>query len=516
MSRDDDNPSLFRGDPSMLLLDEAISEEVRRRPRRADGDRGSAFGHDDGYDAGRVDGDEDGEPAPLRLFVGVDDGREEPTEDLGGAPMVALSFSSADTAPGPRWWEVDDDDDEAIEAVEADTGELLAAVAVEDDADEDTEASRVAAPPPIVPVRPSLPEELYAQAVAPRPEPGDSLLTPLDDPDDASQGLLDRRRTAAQARAAARRAQGAPLADEPLPLTHTTHDDGRREFWFRAGLVALFLGVVAVAGQTVWRSVEADRAAEASRLAAAERADAAERRAAARAQSSTESSVPQGPAASPAGGRDGAVASSAALLAKQAVPTGDAVPTPPPQVGSPASAPSTSTEPSAPASAAPTTGTPGAPPAVATVAATGSEDAAQTLDTPFGQYEVHWVDEVAAVVQEWAGGTATPKTAPPPQVAQGDGRRTSEAVEARLDALWATGVLQVQTDAPAVVWLNGQRLGRTPLDPMPLEIGWHELRVLQLGTGRAIRTRTRIDGGHARVVSITFAAEGKPQARSSG
>lgn len=68
------------------------------------------------------------------------------------------------------------------------------------------------------------------------------------------------------------------------------------------------------------------------------------------------------------------------------------------------------------------------------------------------------------------------------------------------------GVLTVLTDRPADVWVDGRRVGRTPMRPLRLAPGWHDV-TLVAASGRRTRhqARTRIDSGQARHLALEFA-----------
>jgi len=69
---------------------------------------------------------------------------------------------------------------------------------------------------------------------------------------------------------------------------------------------------------------------------------------------------------------------------------------------------------------------------------------------------------------------------------------------------WAdTGRLTVTTDFPATVYVDGERVGRTPLDPLELTVGMHDVKVVPRSGGRARSTRARVDSGRAAEVSFT-------------
>lgn len=74
------------------------------------------------------------------------------------------------------------------------------------------------------------------------------------------------------------------------------------------------------------------------------------------------------------------------------------------------------------------------------------------------------------------------------------------------DIARSQGMLRVITDRPADVWVDGVRVGRTPMRALPLQPGWHEVKVVA-ATGRRTRhtAKTRVDRGQARQVAVAFA-----------
>jgi len=82
------------------------------------------------------------------------------------------------------------------------------------------------------------------------------------------------------------------------------------------------------------------------------------------------------------------------------------------------------------------------------------------------------------------------------------------AREARLQDLDTTGLLHIKTDFDATVYVNGRRVGSTPLEPLSLASGMHDVEVIPRGKGRgsARKARARVDGGRLR--ELVFRARG--------
>jgi hypothetical protein len=71
-----------------------------------------------------------------------------------------------------------------------------------------------------------------------------------------------------------------------------------------------------------------------------------------------------------------------------------------------------------------------------------------------------------------------------------------------------TGLLHIKTDFDATVYVNGRRVGSTPLEPLSLASGMHDVEVIPRGKGRgsARKARARVDGGRLR--ELVFRARG--------
>lgn len=153
------------------------------------------------------------------------------------------------------------------------------------------------------------------------------------------------------------------------------------------------------------------------------------------------------------------------------------------------------TEASSPDDPAPSAGAPSAP------------DAGPAAD------EGPATDAAPALVSAAPRDPAPVPEAPAPGAGGGD-EESVEAARARRAKDFSQGVLQVLTDRPADVWVDGRKVGRTPMRPLPLTPGWHDVRLVA-AKGRRTRhdARTRIDGGQARQLSVEFAVLEKGRRR---
>lgn len=70
----------------------------------------------------------------------------------------------------------------------------------------------------------------------------------------------------------------------------------------------------------------------------------------------------------------------------------------------------------------------------------------------------------------------------------------------------AVGVLYVDSDMPASVFVDGKQVASTPMDLPGLELqpGHHDVRVVPKGKGRPYRTSARIDQGRVRTLKVQF------------
>ena len=62
--------------------------------------------------------------------------------------------------------------------------------------------------------------------------------------------------------------------------------------------------------------------------------------------------------------------------------------------------------------------------------------------------------------------------------------------------------MRIKTAFPATVYVDGKRLGRTPIEPIEISTGMHDVRVVPTSGGRVRTARARVDPGRASEVSF--------------
>jgi hypothetical protein len=148
-------------------------------------------------------------------------------------------------------------------------------------------------------------------------------------------------------------------------------------------------------------------------------------------------------------------------------------------------------------------------------ASAGAEGAAGEPEEAGGP-AVASAEEAEPAVAELPPAPAPAPDPEPDAVAAADDEPAPSAAETRRSRAEARdqGVLTVLTDRPADVWVDGRRVGRTPMRPLRLAPGWHDV-TLVAASGRRTRheARTRIDSGQARHLALEFASLEKRKRR---
>jgi hypothetical protein len=88
------------------------------------------------------------------------------------------------------------------------------------------------------------------------------------------------------------------------------------------------------------------------------------------------------------------------------------------------------------------------------------------------------------------------------QTAQAEASQTAADAESTVsldgaDSWDQIGMLRVRTEFPAIVYIDGKRIGKTPVPPVELTAGTHDVKVVPTQGGRSRQTRARVDGGRA-------------------
>ncbi len=69
-----------------------------------------------------------------------------------------------------------------------------------------------------------------------------------------------------------------------------------------------------------------------------------------------------------------------------------------------------------------------------------------------------------------------------------------------------TGLLYVNTDSAAYVYVDGKRVARAPMERpgLKLQPGHYDVRVVPRGRGRTYVTSARVDAGRVRNIQVDF------------
>ncbi len=140
------------------------------------------------------------------------------------------------------------------------------------------------------------------------------------------------------------------------------------------------------------------------------------------------------------------------------------------------------------------------------------EEAVAIVETPV-EPEALPVEEVPDPDEEASEETETVEAVPPPEVIdeQPELERPPEVIEATeeledqaRDAIYDVGILVVEsTSQPALVYVDDEAIGHTPIEGIELEPGTHRIKAVV--PGRTPKTQSvRIDPGGAHLVSFSF------------